>query len=81
MLYEVITVKKTNEKSRSIGLGVMGESQMLAENQIEWGSHDHFTKIDEVMESFSYYTIEASSNLAFVITSYSIHYTKLYDHP
>ena len=62
--YPLAKVKKTNEKSRSIGLGVMGESQMLAENQIEWGSHDHFTKIDEVMESFSYYTIEASSNLA-----------------
>ncbi len=62
--YPLAKVKKTNEKSRSIGLGVMGESQMLAENQIEWGSHDHFTKIDEVMESFSYYAIEASSNLA-----------------
>ncbi len=62
--YPLAKVKKTNEKSRSIGLGVMGESQMLAENQIEWGSYDHFTKIDEVMESFSYYTIEASSNLA-----------------
>jgi len=62
--YPLAKVKKTNEKSRSIGLGVMGEAQMLAENQIEWGSNDHFTKIDEVMESVSYYTIEASSNLA-----------------
>jgi ribonucleoside-diphosphate reductase alpha chain len=62
--YPLAKVKKTNEKSRSIGLGVMGESQMLAEHQIEWGSYDHFTKIDEVMESFSYYAIEASSNLA-----------------
>jgi ribonucleoside-diphosphate reductase alpha chain len=62
--YPLAKVKKTNEKSRSIGLGVMGESQMLAENQIEWGSHDHFTKIDEVMESFSYYAIESSSNLS-----------------
>jgi len=62
--YPLAKVKKTNEKSRSIGLGVMGEAQMLAENKIEWGSYDHFTKIDEVMESFSYYTIESSSNLA-----------------
>jgi ribonucleoside-diphosphate reductase alpha chain len=37
---------------------------MLAEHQIMWGSHEHLTKIDEVMESFSYYAIEASSNLA-----------------
>jgi len=62
--YPLAKVKKTNEKSRSIGLGVMGEAQMLAENQIAWGSNAHFTKIDEVMESVSYYTIEASSNLA-----------------
>ena len=62
--YPLAKVKKTNEKSRSIGLGVMGEAQMLAENKIAWGSHEHFTKIDEVMESVSYYTIEASSNLA-----------------
>jgi len=62
--YPLAKVKKTNEKSRSIGLGVMGEAQMLAENKIEWGSHEHFTKIDEVMESFSYYVIESSSNLA-----------------
>jgi len=62
--YPLAKVKKTNEKSRSIGLGVMGEAQMLAENKIEWGSYEHFTKIDEVMESLSFYTIEASSNLA-----------------
>jgi ribonucleoside-diphosphate reductase alpha chain len=62
--YPLAKVKRTNEKSRSIGLGVMGEAQMLAENKIEWGSYEHFTKIDEVMESVSYYTIEASSNLA-----------------
>ncbi len=62
--YPLAKVKKTNEKSRSIGLGVMGEAQMLAEAGIEWGSYDHFTKIDEVMESFSYYIINESSNLA-----------------
>ena len=62
--YPLAKVKRTNEKSRSIGLGVMGEAQMLAENRIKWGSHEHFTKIDEVMESVSYYAIEASSNLA-----------------
>jgi len=62
--YPLAKVKRTNEKSRSIGLGVMGEAQMLAENRIVWGSPEHLEKIDEVMESLSYYTIEASSNLA-----------------
>jgi len=62
--YPLEKVKMTNEKSRSIGLGVMGEAQMLAESRIEWGSHDHFEKIDEIMESVSYFAIKASSDLA-----------------
>ncbi|MBD3789547.1 MAG: ribonucleoside-diphosphate reductase subunit alpha [Campylobacterales bacterium] len=62
--YPLAKVKKTNYKSRAIGLGVMGEAQMLAEAQIHWGSHEHFTKVDEVMESISYYAIRASSDLA-----------------
>ncbi len=62
--YPLAKVKKTNEKSRAIGLGVMGEAQMLAENKIVWGSHEHFTKVDEVMESLSYYAIRSSSDLA-----------------
>jgi ribonucleoside-diphosphate reductase alpha chain len=62
--YPLAKVKRTNEKTRAIGLGVMGEAQMLAEASIEWGSAEHFHTIDEVMESFSFYAIEASSNLA-----------------
>jgi ribonucleoside-diphosphate reductase alpha chain len=62
--YPLAKVKKTNEKSRAIGLGVMGEAQMLAESKIRWGSSEHFTKIDEVMESLSYYAIRSSSDLA-----------------
>ncbi len=62
--YPLSKVKKTNLKSRSIGLGVMGEAQMLAESSIEWGSYDHLNKIDEIMESVSYYAIHTSSNLA-----------------
>ncbi len=62
--YPLAKVKKTNEKSRAIGLGVMGEAQMLAEAGIEWGSSEHFHKIDEVMESISYYAIRSSSDLA-----------------
>ena len=62
--YPVEKVKRTNIKSRSIGLGVMGESQMLAEKGILWGTKEHFTKIDELMESVSYNAISASSKLA-----------------
>ena len=62
--YPLGKVKKTNLKTRAIGLGVMGEAQMLAESGIEWGSDEHFRKIDEIMESISYYAIKSSSDLA-----------------
>lgn len=63
-------VKDTNLKSRSIGLGVMGEAQMLAESQIHWGSDEHLNKIDRIMEEVSYEAINASSNLAIEKGSY-----------
>ncbi len=62
--YPLSKVKDTNLSTRAIGLGVMGEAQMLAEAKIAWGSHEHFHKIDEVMEAVSYNAIQASSNLA-----------------
>lgn len=42
----------------------MGESQMLAESSIMWGSDEHLKKIDNIMEIISYNAINASSNLA-----------------
>ncbi|WP_104697319.1 MULTISPECIES: ribonucleoside-diphosphate reductase subunit alpha [unclassified Helicobacter] len=57
-------VKATNLENRAVGLGLMGEAEMLATNQIHWGSDEHFKKIDEIMESISYNAILASSNLA-----------------
>ncbi|RXJ77609.1 ribonucleoside-diphosphate reductase subunit alpha [Arcobacter sp. F155] len=62
--YPLRKVKATNLKSRSIGLGVMGESQMLAEQKLVWGSEDHFKKIDTIMEAISYNAIKSSSELA-----------------
>jgi ribonucleoside-diphosphate reductase alpha chain len=62
--YPHAKVKHTNLASRAIGLGVMGEAQMLAESSIAWGSYEHLAKIDEVMEAISYNAIYASSNLA-----------------
>ncbi|MDD2449838.1 MAG: ribonucleoside-diphosphate reductase subunit alpha [Sulfurimonas sp.] len=62
--YPIEKVKRTNMKSRSIGLGVMGEAQMLAEQAISWGTQEHFDKIDEIMEAVSYNAISASSDLA-----------------
>lgn len=57
-------VKATNLANRAIGLGLMGEAEMLATAQIEWGSQSHLEKIDSIMEAISYNAILASSNLA-----------------
>ncbi|AQW86888.1 aerobic ribonucleoside-diphosphate reductase Ia, B1 protein subunit NrdA [Campylobacter pinnipediorum subsp. caledonicus] len=57
-------VKQTNLHTRAIGLGVMGEAEMLATKGVSWGSYEHLSLIDSVMENISYNAIYASSNLA-----------------
>jgi len=68
--YPLRKVKATNLKTRAIGLGVMGESQMLAEQSIVWGSEEHLKKIDYIMEAISYNAINSSSNIAIEKGSY-----------
>lgn len=68
--YPIEKVKRTNMKTRAIGLGVMGEAQMLAQQGIAWGSQQHFDKIDEVMEAVSFNAISASSDIALEKGSY-----------
>jgi ribonucleoside-diphosphate reductase alpha chain len=62
--YPLEKVKRTNLRTRAVGLGVMGEAEMLACSEISWGSQQHFDKVDEVMEAISYNAILASSELA-----------------
>lgn len=68
--YPLKKVKMTNLKTRAIGLGVMGESQMLAQKQVMWGSSEHFKLIDSIMEAISYNAILSSSDLAIEKGSY-----------
>ena len=62
--YPVRKTKDTNLKNRAIGLGAMGEAQLLAEKQIFWGSDEHLKLIDEIFEGISYHAINASCDLA-----------------
>ena len=62
--YPVRKTKDTNLKNRAIGLGAMGEAQMLAERQIFWGSDEHLKLIDEIFEGISYHAINVSCDLA-----------------
>lgn len=57
-------VRSTNLKNRAIGLGVMGEAEMLATHQIMWGSNEHFEKIDKLIEIISFNAINTSADLA-----------------
>jgi ribonucleoside-diphosphate reductase alpha chain len=68
--YPVEKVKKTNLLSRAVGLGAMGEAQLLADKNIEWGSERHFAYIDEIFETISYNAISSSSDLAIEKGSY-----------
>lgn len=62
--YPVKKTKDTNLETRAIGLGVMGEAEYLAQQNIVFGSQSHYKEIDRLMSDVSYYTIEASSDLA-----------------
>ena len=57
-------VKDTNMRNRAIGLGVMGEAELLATSQIHFGTHAHLHLIDQLMEAFSYNAIRTSALLA-----------------
>ena len=62
--YPTEKTKRTNEANRAVGLGVMGEAELLASKKIHWGSQEHFEFIDKLMENVSYEAILSSSNLA-----------------
>lgn len=62
--YPVRKTKDTNLKNRAIGLGAMGEAELLATKGIFWGSEEHFKLIDEIFEGISFNAIKASVELA-----------------
>jgi len=71
--YPLIKVKYTNISTRAIGLGVMGEAEMLANKQIHFGSKEHRDLINYVMECISYNAIKSSSILGELKGNYPNH--------
>ncbi len=69
--YPVPYARITNDKYRSIGLGVSGYHHMLAKNGIRWESDEHLKFVDEVFETIAYAAIEESSELAAEKGSYA----------
>lgn len=62
--YPVPYAKITNQKYRSIGLGVSGYHHMLAKNKIKWHSEEHLAFVDRLFETINFAAIEASSDYA-----------------
>ena len=62
--YPVPYAKITNDKYRSIGLGVSGYHHALAKRKIKWESEEHLSFMDKVFEEINYAAIDASSTLA-----------------
>jgi ribonucleoside-diphosphate reductase alpha chain len=56
--------KNSNMKHRPIGLGVMGYTEWLVKNGVDWESQKHLENADALFEAISYYAIEASVDLA-----------------
>ena len=56
--------KESNLRHRPVGMGVMGYTEFLVAQGIDWESVEHLEAADLFFEHLSYYAIEASSNLA-----------------
>lgn len=58
--YPLPYAKITNQRYRSIGLGVSGYHHMLAKQKIRWQSREHLEFVDRIFEEINYAAIEAS---------------------
>ena len=70
--YPVPYAEITNQKYRSVGLGVSGYHHMLAKRGIAWESEEHLRLVDEVFERIAYAAIKASSDNAAEKGAYSL---------
>lgn len=62
--YPVPYAQITNQRYRSIGLGISGYHHALAKRRIKWESEEHLEFMDKVFETINWAAILASSNLA-----------------
>lgn len=69
--YPIPYAKITNDRYRSIGLGVSGYHHALAKRKIKWESEEHLSFMDKVFEEINYAAIDASSELALEKGCYS----------
>jgi len=71
--YPIESAMRHNMKYRSIGLGAMGEHELIANRKIHYASQEHNDFIEELYANISYYAILASSDLAKERGSYPVY--------
>ncbi len=69
--YAVPQARNSNLRHRPVGLGIMGFQDSLYQQNIAYGSEQAVEFADRSMEAVSYFSIEASSNLAVERGKYS----------
>ena len=62
--YSVPAARNSNLRHRPVGLGIMGFQDALYKMRLAYASNDAIDFADRSMEAVSYYTIQASSDLA-----------------
>ncbi|HEY9545857.1 MAG TPA: ribonucleoside-diphosphate reductase subunit alpha [Solimonas sp.] len=77
--YSVKTARDSNMRHRPVGLGVMGFNDALYKKRLPYESDAAIQFADESMEAISYYTIQASANLAVERGAYSSFKGSLWD--
>lgn len=70
--YPLPYARLTNQKYRSIGLGVSGYHHMLAKQGIAWESEEHLRFVDSLFETINRAAISASCELAREKGSYAL---------
>src|SRR3546814_9198678 len=77
--YSVKTARDSNMRHRPVGLGVMGFNDALYKKRLPYESDAAIQFADESMEAISYYTIQASANIAVERGAYSSFKGSLWD--
>lgn len=69
----VLQGKRTNERTRPIGLGTFGWHHLLAQEGIYWEGEESVIFADKIYEKIAYHTILASHELALEKGSYDLY--------
>lgn len=62
--YSEIAAKRSVEKYRPLGVGIIGFAHYLAKSRLQWGNDETLKCVDDIMQHMTYYLLESSCDLA-----------------